>query len=200
MTALYNLQETLTVLLLDELVKERDYIEWEKTNAEGKIAKGGWKAGHAVFWPDEFINYLEDEKFGDLTDDDLNVIGEIKGISDLRENHEAIAEALLVEFYSQQLRIFDFYIKQFKDCLVKKEYADLIPIFGNPLPDHPLLPKGMEDDQEKLYDWTQRLHEAKNEAFAKVDEAIFDYILEIRTDFSDGQLFEMDQIWLNKVR
>lgn len=200
MTALYNLQETLTVLLLDELAKERDYISSEKTNAEGKIAKGGWKAGHAVSCPDEFNNYFEETDFGFRTNSDLDIIGEIKGISDLRENHEAIAEALLVEFYSQQLRIFDFYIKQFKDCLVKKEYSDLTPIFGKSLPDHPLLPKGMEDDQDRLYDWTIKLHEAKNKAFAEVDEAISDYILEIRTDFTDGQLFEMDRIWLNKVR
>lgn len=200
MTALYNLQETLTVLLLDELVKERDYISCEKTNAEGKIAKGGWKEGHAVSWSDEFNNYFEETDFGFRTNSDLDIIGEIKGISDLRENHEDIAELLLIEFYKQQIRIFDFYIKQFKNCLVKKEYSDLTPIFGKSLPDHPLLPKGMEDDQEELYNWTIRLHDAKNKAFAEVDEAISDYISEIRTDFSDGQLFEMDQIWLNKVR
>jgi hypothetical protein len=200
MTKLYNLQETLTILLLDELVKERDYIEWEKTNAEGKIAKGGWREGHSVSWPDEFNNYFDDEKFGDLTNGDLDIIGEIKGISDLRENHEAIAESLLIEFYRQQLYIFNFYINNFKCCLDRKQYNDLTPIFGEPLPDHPLLPKGIEDDQDDLYDWTQRLHEAKNKAFAEVDEAISDYISEVRTDFSDGQQFEMDQIWLNKVK
>lgn len=200
MTALYNLQETLALLLLDELIKERDYISCEKTNAEGKIAKGGWKAGHAVSWPDEFNNYFEETDFGFRTNSDLDIIGEIKGISDLRENHEDVAELLLIEFYKQQIGIFNFYINQFRDCLTEKEYHDLIPIFGEPLPDHPLLPKGMEDDQEELYNWTIRLHEAKNKAFAEVDEAISDYILEIRTDFTDGQLFEMDQIWLNKVR
>jgi hypothetical protein len=198
MTALYNLQETLTALLLDELIKERDYISCEKSRAEGSFKKGGWKAGHAASWPDEFNNYFEDTDFGFRTNDDLDIIGEIKGISDLRENHEAIAESLLIEFYSQQLRVFDFYIKQFKDCLVKKEYNDLAPIFGDTLPSHPLLPKGTEDDQDELHDWLCSVSE--NKEAKQVDELISEYILEIRTGFSDGQEFEMDQIWSNKVR
>lgn len=200
MTNLYNLQETLTILLLDELTKERDYIECEKSNAEGKIEQRK-KTGEysSLGYPDEFDYYFEDNIFGKITSE-LGIEEEIIGIDSLLNVNEAIAESLLIEFYRQQLYIFNFYINNFKCCLNRKQYNDLTPIFGNPLPDHPLLPKGMEDNQEELYDWTTRLHEVKNEAFAKVDEAIFDYILEIRTDFSDGQLFEMDQIWLNKVR
>jgi hypothetical protein len=190
MTNLYNLQETLTILLLDELVKERDYISCEKSNAKGKFEKGGWKTGHAVSWPDEFNNYFEDT--------DFDTIGEIKGINDLRDHHEAIAESLLIEFYRQQLYIFNFYIDNFENCLTRKLYDDLTPIFGATLPNHPLLEKGTEDDQDELHDWLCFISE--NKEAKQVDELISEYILEIRTGFSDGQQFEMDQIWLNKVR
>lgn len=200
MTGSYTLQETLTLLLLDELVKERDYIEWEKTNAEGEIEQRK-KTGEysSLGYPDEFDHYFEDNIFGKITSE-LGIEEEIIGIDSLLNVNKELAESLLIEFYRQQLYIFNFYIDNFKCCLDRKQYSDLTPIFGEPLPDHPLLPKGMEDDQDRLYDWTIKLHETKNKAFAEVDEAIFDYILEIRTDFSDGQLFEMDQIWLNKVR
>lgn len=198
MTALYTLEETLTILLLDELVKERDYISCEKSNAEGKIGQRK-KTGEysSLGYPDEFDHYFEDNVFGKITSE-LGIEEEIIGIDSLLNINEAIAESLLIEFYSQQLRIFDFYIKQFKDCLVKKEYNDLTPIFGKSLPNHPLLPKGTEDDQDELHDWLCSISE--NKEAKQVDELISEYILEIRTDFSDGQQFEMDRIWLNRVK
>jgi hypothetical protein len=198
MTALYNLQETLTVLLLDELIKERDYISCEKSNAEGKIGQRKRTGEYSSLgYPDEFDHHFEDNVFGKITSE-LGIEEEIIGIDSLLNINEAIAESLLIEFYRQQLYIFNFYIDNFENCLTRKLYDDLTPIFGATLPNHPLLEKGTEDDQDELHDWLCFISE--NKEAKQVDELISEYILEIRTGFSDGQQFEMDQIWLNKVR
>jgi hypothetical protein len=199
MTKLYSLQETLTILLLDELVKERDYIEWEKTNAEGKIEQRK-KTGEysSLGYPDEFEHYFEDNVFGKITSE-LGIEEEIIGIDSLLNIDEDVAESLLIEFYRQQLYIFNFYIDNFKCCLNRKQYNDLTPIFGESLPNHPLLPKGTEDNQEELYNWLCTISE--NKEAKRVDDLISEYILEIRTGFSDGQQFEMDQtVKLNQTK